>query len=73
MKGTLLKRLYSSGIAVDYPVCGAEVKIWEVEPIFLIISKLSDFHLDKIREYMLNPQPLPPGPNPPGGRNGSRV
>lgn len=73
VKGTLLKRLYSSGIAVDYPVCGAEVQIWEVEPIFLVISKLSDFHLDKIREYMLNPQPLPPGPNPPGPERFARL
>jgi hypothetical protein len=63
VKGTLLKRIFSSGIAIDYPVCGADVQIWEVEPIFIILSKLSDVHLQKISEYMLNPQPLPPGTN----------
>ena len=64
VKGTLLKRIYSSGVAIDYPVCGADVQIWEVEPIYLIISKLADVQLEKIRQYMLNPQPLPPGPDP---------
>ena len=64
VKGTLLKRLYSSGIAIDYPVCGANVQIWEVEPIYLLIAKLADVQLEKIRQYMLNPQPLPPGPDP---------
>ena len=64
VKGTLLKRIYSSGMAIDYPVCGAGVQVWEVEPIILIISKLADVQLEKIRQYMLNPQPLPPGPDP---------
>ncbi|MEO8052161.1 MAG: hypothetical protein ABI833_17260 [Acidobacteriota bacterium] len=64
VKGTLQKRIYSSGVAIDYPVCGANVQIWEVEQIFLIVSKLADVQLEKIRQYMLNPQPLPPGPGP---------
>jgi hypothetical protein len=64
VKGTLLKRIYSSGIAIDYPVCGATVQIWEVERILLLISKLTDVQLEKLRQYMLNPQPLPPGPDP---------
>jgi len=64
VQGTLLKRIYSSGVAIDYPVCGANVDVWEVEPIYLIISKLADVHLEKIRQFMLNPQPLPPGPDP---------
>jgi hypothetical protein len=64
VKGNLLKRIYSSGIAIDYPVCGVSVSVWEVEPIIILISKLADVQLDKIRQYMLNPQPLPPGPDP---------
>jgi hypothetical protein len=64
VKGTLLKRIYSSGVPVDYPVAGVDVQIWEVDPIFYIISKLTDFQLDKISKYLLNPQPLPPGPDP---------
>jgi len=66
VKGQLLKRLYSGGVAVDYPVCGAEVQIWEVEPILLLISKLTNINLMAISEYMLNPQPLPPNPPDPG-------
>ena len=66
VKGTLLKRIYSSGIAVDYPVCGATVYVWEVERIYLILSKLTDIQLSKISQYLLNPQPLPPGPPDPG-------
>ncbi|WP_431825134.1 hypothetical protein [Burkholderia sp. F1] len=65
VQGTLLKRLFSAGLPVDYPVCGAEIQIWEVEPIFLILSKISDVDLEKVRQFLLNPQPLPPGPNPP--------
>jgi hypothetical protein len=60
VQGTLLKRLFSGGLPVDYPVCGAEIQIWEVEPIFLILSKISDLELQKVREFLLNPQPLPP-------------
>lgn len=73
VKGQLLKRLYSSGIAIDYPVCGAEVQIWEVEPIFLLLAKLTDVHLKAISEYMLNPQPLPPNPPDPGPESLARV
>jgi hypothetical protein len=61
VQGTLLKRLFSAGLPVDYPVCGAEIQIWEVEPIFLILSKISDLELEKVRQFLLNPQPLPPG------------
>ncbi len=64
--GTLMKRLISGGLPVDFPVCGAQVQIWEVEPIFLILSKLSVIDLSRIREFLINPQPLPPGPPDPG-------
>ncbi|HEX4487991.1 MAG TPA: hypothetical protein VH088_17065 [Terriglobales bacterium] len=67
VKGQLLKRIYSSGVAIDYPVWGADVQIWEVESILYVISKLADVHLKAISEYMLNPQPLPPGPGPDPG------
>lgn len=66
VQGRLLERLYSSGIPVDYPVCGAEVQIYEVEPIFVILSKIPDPELTKVQQFLLNPQPLPPGPPDPG-------
>lgn len=66
VQGTLLKRLYSGGLPIDYPVCGVTVKIWEVEPIIIILSRIPDLELEKIRNFLLNPQPLPPGPPDPG-------
>ncbi len=64
VQGTLLKRLYSSGIAVDHPVCGASVKVWEVQRLLILVSKLSPDQLEKIRQFVLNPRPLPPIPDP---------
>jgi hypothetical protein len=60
VQGTLLKRLLNAGIPVDYPVYPANVQIWEVEPIFIILSKISDPDLENVRRFLLNPQPLPP-------------
>jgi hypothetical protein len=60
VQGTLMKRLFSGGLPVDYPVCGAEIQIWEVEPLIIILSKISDLELQKVRQFLLNPQPLPP-------------
>ena len=65
VRGTLLKRIFSSGVAIDYPVPGAQVNIWEVRSLPLISATLNDFQLDRISKYLLNPQPLPPDPNPP--------
>src|SRR5262249_31237428 len=73
VQGSLLKRILSGGIPVDFPVCGAQVQIWEVEPIFLILSKLSVIDLSRIREFLLTPQPLPPEPPDPGPLERSRV
>ena len=73
VKGQLLKRIYSSGIAIDYPVCGAQVQIWEVERIWLIIRQLTDVQLKTISEYLINPQPLPPGPPDPGPESLARL
>jgi hypothetical protein len=66
VQGTLLKRVYSSGVAIDYPVSGAKVGVYEVQPIFYIVANLTDIYLEKIRQYLLNPQPLPPNPPDPG-------
>jgi hypothetical protein len=61
VQGTLLKRLVSAGIPVDYPTYPANVQIWEVEPIYIIVSKVTDSQLEQVRHFLLNPQPLPPG------------
>jgi hypothetical protein len=49
---------------VDHPVCNATVQVWEVDPIHILVPKLSPAQIAKISEYLLNPQPLPPGPDP---------
>jgi hypothetical protein len=64
VQGTLLKRLVSAGIPVDYPIYPAYVQIWEVEPIYIILSKLTDPQLEQVRQFLLNPQPLPPRVSP---------
>jgi hypothetical protein len=64
VRGTLLKRVRNSGVTIDYPVCNATVKIWEVDRLPWIVGKLTDIDLDRFRKYLLNPQPLPPGPDP---------
>ena len=40
VQGTLLKSALSGGIPVDFPVCGATVQIYEVEPIEIILARL---------------------------------
>jgi hypothetical protein len=71
VNGTLLKRVISGGLPVDLPVCNAEVQIWEVEPIEIIIAKLPDLGIEKLRRIIIDPPPppengiVPVGPSPP--------
>jgi hypothetical protein len=60
VRGTLLKRLISGGLPVDLPVCGAEVEIYEVDPIRIILPKIPDWVLDRIRYLVRKPGPPPP-------------
>ena len=73
VQGTLLKRTVSGGIPVDLPVCNATVEIYEVDPIWIIIPKLPDLEIERIRDVIINPPPPPPppdGPFPPIGPPG---
>jgi hypothetical protein len=71
VEGDLLKRIYSGGIPVDLPVCGAQVQIWEVEPIEIILEKVPIYLIEKLRQIIINPPPSevagpnPVNPNPP--------
>jgi len=74
VRGTLLKRTTSGGVSVDLPVCDATVEIYEVDPLFIILPRLPDLGIERLRELILNPPlpeppfPLePPGPFPPPG------
>ncbi|MBS1786989.1 MAG: hypothetical protein JST85_04670 [Acidobacteria bacterium] len=71
VRGTLLKRVNSGGVSLDLPVCNATVEVYEVDPLFILIPKLPDIDIERIRDFILNPPPLPdppielPGPFPP--------
>jgi hypothetical protein len=65
VRGTLLKRVLTGGVHVDLPVCGAEVEIYEVDPIFVIFPKIPDLLIERIRDLVRGPWPPPP---PPGER-----
>jgi hypothetical protein len=69
VQGTLLKSVITGGLPVDLPVCGAQVQIWEVEPIEIIWPKLPISVIDKLRQIIITPERassiLPVNPNPP--------
>ena len=76
VRGTLLKRVERGGVTVDLPVCNADVEIYEVDPLPVLIPKLPDHILDRIRDIVLERPPFPfpePDPDPffpPGPRPG---
>lgn len=63
--GTLYKRVKIGGQYVNYPVCGATVEVYEVDPIFIVVPKLPDSLLDKLR-HIVERQPPIVGPHGPG-------
>jgi len=71
VEGNLLKRIYTGGLPVDLPVCGAQVQIWEVEPIEIILEKVPISVIERLRQIIINPPPndvaglFPVNPNPP--------
>jgi hypothetical protein len=65
VRGTLLKRVATGGLQVDLPVCGAEVEVYEVDPVQVIFPKIPDLVLERIRDLIRKPWPPPP---PPGDR-----
>jgi hypothetical protein len=69
VRGTLLKRTTTGGINVDLPVCGAEVEIYEVDPVSVVLPKIPDSILDRIRQLVRQKFPPPPPPEErfPGG------
>lgn len=68
VKGTLQKRVTRDGITVDMPVCQATVEIYEVDPIWILIPKLPRDIIDRLRDVLVNPIPIPdPPPDFPSG------
>ena len=69
VRGNLNKRVLIGGSYENYPVCNATVEVYEVDPLWIIIPKLPDLVLDRIRDIIVNPRPTPipipePGPDP---------
>jgi hypothetical protein len=55
VQGTLLKSVISGGLPLDLPVCNAQVQIWEVEPLEIILARVPVSIIEKIRQVILNP------------------
>ena len=75
-RGTLLKRVFSGGVSIDLPVCDAEIEVYEVDPVPIVISRIPDWMLERLRDVIRIPRPpwppwppedglpTPPGPGP---------
>jgi hypothetical protein len=55
VKGTLLKRSTIGDSEIDLPVCDARVEIYEVDPLPLLIPRLPDAVLDRLRDLLVSP------------------
>ena len=67
VRGNLNKRVLVGGSYVNYPVCNATVEVYEVDPLWIILPKLPDSIIDRLRDIILRPRPFPepiPGPDP---------
>lgn len=67
VNGTLMKSVVSGGITLELPVCNAAVDIYEVDSWPLIIPKLPEIDIDRLREIIDGPWPpikLPIPPRP---------
>lgn len=70
VRGKLVKRFtLPDGLAAERPVCNARVHICEIDAIPLIIERIPDVDIYRLRDGLLDklreiPIPFPPGPDP---------
>ncbi len=68
VRGKVVKPVTIHGVTTDMPVCHARVHICEVDPLFLIIPRLPDSIIDRLRRELIiaveQPFPWPPEPDP---------
>lgn len=65
VQGRVLKEVVSGGIPLDLPVCNATVEVYEVDPIPILIPKLPDDIIERLRDIIIDPRfPRPPLPDP---------
>lgn len=62
VRGRVVKPVTISGVTTDMPVCHARVHICEVDPLWLLIRRVPDPIIIKIREYLRVWPPFPPPP-----------
>jgi hypothetical protein len=71
VRGRVVKPVTSGGVTIDMPVCHARVHICEVDPIWLILERLPDRDIFRLRDELLEvierPIPMPPEPPWPVG------
>lgn len=65
VRGTLLKRQNVDGVLVDLPVCDATVEVYEVDPLPIIIRRLPDSLIERLRDIVIWDEPPSVGPFPP--------
>lgn len=69
VRGRVVKSVNFHGVIQDMPVCHARVHICEVDPLLIVIPRLPDEIIDRIRDELLEPRPpirFPiPLPDPP--------
>lgn len=53
--GDLHKRVLIGGSYVNYPVCNAEIEVYEVDPLYIIIPRLPLDVLERFRDIIINP------------------
>lgn len=62
--GRLLKRQDVDGVMVDFPVCHATVEVYEVDPFPVIIDRIPEDILERLRDIVFQPE-LPEIPSTP--------
>jgi hypothetical protein len=68
VRGRVVKLVGGGGATIDMPVCQARVHICEVDPIWILLERLPDPEILRLRDDLLEairqPIPRPPQPDP---------
>ncbi|MCE3253999.1 MAG: hypothetical protein K0Q67_3019 [Cellvibrio sp.] len=58
VRGNLNKRVLVGGQYENYPICNATVEVYEVDPLWIIIPRLPDLELERLRDIIRDPRPI---------------